>query len=242
MITGQEVTAHLVQRVRSRNGLEKAWPWRAKRKIKSSYDHVISVDVVRENGKHIFGFIQDDTKLVFHYHAKAQTAAEAVNGLKLYIGKHGRPEAVRSDNGSEFKGEFIKFLEEAKESEKPIAHLRPKPYNPRANGFIERYFRTLRQSLFRKAECLGQEIDQNTLNDFAILWNHFRVVGKTNKTPAELAGTDLTQEDLNRFRFTKETVSGWTFWHIEGVNGLLHAYLREEKLPNMELIERQKIA
>jgi len=87
-ITNEKVSAHLVIRVRERNGLKKETPSSKKMgKIRSSFDHTVSVDVVREQAQHIFGFIQDKTKISYHYHATAQTAAQAVIGLEEYIKK-----------------------------------------------------------------------------------------------------------------------------------------------------------
>lgn len=237
-ITGGNVSAHLVQRVRERNGLLKAVPWKKKfGKIKSNYSHVVSVDVVREQGEHIFGFIQDRTKVVYHHHAKAQTAQEAVFGLQQYIERYGKPDAVRCDNGSEFKGVFKDFLNDEK-----IHPLRPLPYNPKANGFIERYFRTLRNDLFRKLTSRNIPVSQEVLNDFAFLWNHCRNVGSTGKTPGELASIVVPTKELERFQIEKKTIGNWTFWHIEGIHGFMHAYLRVELLRLEELNQGQKIA
>ena len=237
-ITGMKLSANLVKGVRLRNGLQK--PVEIKRRyqrITSIYNNVISVDVVRERGEHIFGFIQDRTKLVFHYHAKEQTAKEALNGLKRYIKLYGKPQAVRFDNGSEFRDVFSKYLKEQK-----IGRLNPLPYNPRANGFIERYFRTLRQHLFKELRVAGQKIDQTTLDDFATLWNHFRTKGGSGKTPGELAGVLCTTEQLNHFKLEPEQVAGWNFWHVQGIHGLLHAYLRVDQLPERGENRRLKIA
>jgi len=41
---------------------------------------------------------------------------------------------------------------------------------------------------------------------------------------------------------SQETIGKWTFWHITGVQDILHAYLRTEMLPNLGEIPGQKIA
>ncbi len=216
LVTGEKVSAHLVKGVRARNGLKKSNP-EAKEygKIRSNYTRVVSIDVVRVEGQHIFGLIQDKTKLVYHYLAPCQTAEEAVQALKSYIEKYGKPEAVRCDNGSEFKGVFKEFL-----NKNNIKPLRPLPYNPKANGFIERYFRTLRQHLFRKLELNHLKVDQMILDDFALIWNHCRQVGRTGKTPGELANIFLTQEMLSRFKIEECQIHQWKFWHIQGIHDL----------------------
>jgi len=237
-ITGKKVSANLIKQVRKRNGLVKKHLIHSKMgKIKSSYAHTISVDVVREQGEHIFGFIQDKTKVSYHYHAVEQTSDQAVIGLKNYIQKFGKPDAVRCDNGSEFRGEFKTFL--LKEG---IKMMNPLPYNPAANGFIERYFRTLRKDLFRKLKKQGIVLNQKVLDDYSYIWTYCRTVGKTRRTPAELAGLTIPDEFYDRFNIEKVTVQSWAFWHIKGIHGLLHAYVRENVLHFEDINRRQKIA
>ncbi|MCP4754729.1 MAG: transposase family protein [Proteobacteria bacterium] len=239
MITGEKVSANLVKGIRRRNGLQKETKSKGPFKpIRTSYGHVVSVDVVREDGVRIFGFIQDKTKAVYHHLAEEQTSREALNGLKKYISLYGRPDAVRSDHGKEFHGEFEGFLKL-----EGIKHIMPLPYNPKANGFIERYFRTLRKTLFRRLKSRSKRITQTILDDFAFLWNHCRQAStKDGKTPAELLGLGFPPEMLERFRFEKQTIGRWTFWHIQGVYGLLHAYLRIETLQIEEQNRAKKIA
>lgn len=236
MIIGKPVSANLVKGVRARNNLKKqvVKKTNSSHKIKTSYQHVVSIDVIREDGQKIFGMIQDKTKLAYQYLGCAHTAEEALNALKEYISLYGKPDAVRSDNGSEFKNVFDAFLKN-----NGISHIRSLPYNPGANGFIERYFRTLRKDLFRKLKKRFIKITQKILGDYAFLWNHCRQMkGKMGQTPAQLAGVKLPEKMLKRFQIEKQTVGSWTFWHIKGVHGLLHAYLRENMLSN----EGQKVS
>jgi len=239
MITGEKVSANLVKGVRKRNDLEKKVEKKGSaQKIKTSYQHVVSVDVVRESGLRIYGFIQDKTKVVYHHLAENQTSAEAKEGLKAYISMYGKPDAVRSDHGAEFKGVFAEYLDK-----EAIDHIRPLPYNPKANGFIERYFRTLRKMLFRRLKNRSLKLTQADLDDFAFIWNYCRqAVGTMGNTPAELADLYFPQEMLKRFKLIKQTVGNWTFWHIHGVHGLLHAYLPEKKLRLKEQNGQQKVA
>lgn len=235
MITGKSVSANLVKGVRARNNLKKqVIKDSSSQKIKTSYQHVVSIDVIREDGQKIFGMIQDKTKLVYQYMGSAHTAEEALITLKEYISLYGKPDAVRSDNGSEFRSVFNAYLDNNE-----IKHIRSLPYNPGANGFIERYFRTLRKDLFRKLKKSFNKITQKILDDYAFLWNHCRQMkGRMGKTPAQLAGVKLPEKMLERFQIEKQTVGSWIFWHIKGVYGLLHAYLRE----NMLSIEEQKVS
>ena len=193
MITGENVSANLVKGVRKRNGLQKEAVIKGEfNSIRTQYNHVVSVDVVRVEGVRIFGFIQDKTKVVYHHLANAQTSEEALKGLQEYISRYGRPDAVRSDHGTEFHGDFGAFL-----SSETIKHIMPLPYNPKANGFIERYFRTLRKTLFRRLKRKSIKISQTILDDFAFLWNHCRQINtKNGKTPAEMLGLNFHKRCL----------------------------------------------
>ena len=68
------------------------------------------------------------------------------------------------------------------------------------------------------------------------------MAGKNGKTPAELAGSIFPINMLVRFKLEKQSVGRWTFWHIEGVHGLLHAYLRGGALQFEELNGQKKIS
>jgi hypothetical protein len=239
MISGLPVSANLVKGVRRRNDLKKNQVSKTPfGKIRTSYDHVVSVDVVREEGQKIFGFIQDKTKVVYHHLAEDQTAKEALEGLKKYIKLYGRPDAVRCDNGSEFRKEFRAFLDK-----EGIKAINPLPYNPKANGFIERYFRTLRKDVFRKLKKTRMKVTQDILDDFAFIWNHCRSLKNGEvTTPAQLAGIDFPEVMSERFEIEKQEVAGWSFWHISGVHGLMHAFLPEKMLSKREQKPRLKIA
>ena len=106
----------------------------------------------------------------------------------------------------------------------------PEGLNPSGNGFIERYFRTLRKDLFRKLKENKLDVSQKNLDDFASIKNHCYTVGKTGKTPAELANVTSQIIAPESFEFEKVTIHNWSFWHIKGIHGMLHAYLREDKL------------
>ena len=46
---------------------------------------MVSIDAVREAGSKLFGFIQDKSKVVYHYLADDQTAAETKADLMKYL-------------------------------------------------------------------------------------------------------------------------------------------------------------
>ena len=65
--------------------------------------------------------------------------------------RYGLPAMVRTDQGQEFSGEFSAYLKAH-----GILHRRISTRNPRANGQIERYNRTI-EAMLRKfsVECPG---------------------------------------------------------------------------------------
>jgi transposase InsO family protein len=62
---------------------------------------------------------------------------------KFFVSRHGIPEVLLSDNGREFTArDFELYLEEL-----GVQHRLTTPYHPQANGKVERFHRTLKQTL-----------------------------------------------------------------------------------------------
>ncbi len=83
------------------------------------------------------------------------TSGEIIHFLKrAVISTYGIPEDLVTDNGSQFvRAEFESFL-----NEYGLHHSRTVPYNPPANGLVERFNRELKQGLqvsrFHRSKCL----------------------------------------------------------------------------------------
>ena len=72
-----------------------------------------------------------------------QTAENVVKTSKQAVHTHGRPDVVLSDNGRQFTSNaFGDFCES-----NGIKHRRTRPYNPKCNGKIERWFKSLKKEL-----------------------------------------------------------------------------------------------
>ena len=71
------------------------------------------------------------------------TTRTVIRWLKHLFARFGIPEEIVTDNGSQFtSSEFREFLER-----NGVRHMRSVPYNPQANGFVERFNRSLKESL-----------------------------------------------------------------------------------------------
>jgi len=89
-----------------------------------------------------------------------QTAENVVAVFKEAVSMHGKPKAILSDNGKQFTGKlFQQFCET-----NGINHRRTRPYNPKCNGKIERWFKTLKKELrlywFESVEQFEQTVNR----------------------------------------------------------------------------------
>src|SRR5215216_3369751 len=88
--------------------------------------------------------------------AKAMKEATAENVVKfIYEGiicRHGCPKIILSDRGTHFKNKLVEGLCEKFE----IKHKLSSPYHPQTNGLVERFNRTLCESLAKVSEKENQ--------------------------------------------------------------------------------------
>ncbi len=71
------------------------------------------------------------------------TASKTVDVLREWFARHGLPEQLVTDNGSQFIAEeFEVFTKQNR-----IKHVRSAPYHPASNGLVERFVQSLKQSL-----------------------------------------------------------------------------------------------
>lgn len=69
--------------------------------------------------------------------------------------KYGTPQEVVTDNGSEFKGEFVLLLQRC-----DITHLHTSPHHPQSNGLVERMNGTIKESMKRDVNSQRNNWDQ----------------------------------------------------------------------------------
>lgn len=127
----------------------------------------------------IIAFIDDYSRFVVHaeYFSNA-TTENSLLAFEAAIRKHGIPEAILTDNGTQFtparteSGPFTKWCED-----RGIKHILGRVHHPQTNGKIERWFGTYKQ-----------EYDErfNNLNEFLIFYNEVRIhQGIKYKRPIE---------------------------------------------------------
>ena len=80
----------------------------------------------------------------FHWLAPLETkhSSSVAKELAKIYDVHGHPERLQSDNGGEFKKHVNEYCRTNK-----IQQIRCRPYNPKAQGVVERSHRVLRQKL-----------------------------------------------------------------------------------------------
>ncbi len=94
---------------------------------------------------------------------KMPTSAMIITWLKTVFGRFGNPEDLVSDNGSQFtSNEFESFLRN-----RDIKHSKAVPYNPPANGLIERFNREVKALL--QAGRYSSQSYEDRLNNILIL-------------------------------------------------------------------------
>ena len=93
-----------------------------------SYNHILSVMDVFSRYVWLFPMSNKKSNTVIHH-------------LEILYQQHGNPKIIQTDNGGEFTSkQFKKFVHD-----ESIKHITSSPYNPGAQGKIERMHRTLRK-------------------------------------------------------------------------------------------------
>jgi len=81
--------------------------------------------------------IDDRSRFTLNWRlARSATTSLAVATLEAAIQQYGKPVAVKTDRGTQFKDQFAAYLQQ-----QGIYHLKSIPYYPRCNAKIERVFR-----------------------------------------------------------------------------------------------------
>lgn len=115
-------------------------------------------------GFQLFAIIDDYSRYIIHaeYFTNASTE-NTVLAFARAIKQHGRPDAVLTDNGTQFNIHGL-FEEFCKGNE--IKHILGRIHHPQTNGKIERWFGTYKQE-FKEGE--------DTLNSFVKYYNERRL-------------------------------------------------------------------
>lgn len=128
--------------------------------------------------KHLIAFIDDHSRYIVHAELfNNPTTENTLLAFQAAIEKHGKPEAILTDNGTQFtpartkKGPFTQWCEE-----QGIRHILGRVHHPQTNGKIERWFGTYKQ----------EKKPEEPLDSFVKYYNHKRLhQGISYKVPSE---------------------------------------------------------
>lgn len=143
-------------------------------------DIVGPLPVTENENKYIITMQDDLTKYSFAKSIKNHEAKTVANQLLEFITIFGIPEAILSDQGSDFCSETIKELNRLLK----IKHVFSSPYHPQTNGALERSHLTLKEYL---KHYINQ--NQNNWDDYvslAMFTYNNHIHSSTGFTPFEL--------------------------------------------------------
>lgn len=131
--------------------------------------------------KHYFMTVMDVvTRFAWVSLAKSPSSRQTVLALKQFTREYPYPaRVVQTDNGSEFLGEFDRYLEKV-----GIKHEFVYPRSPKINGYIERFNRTFKEEFLYKHELdISEEKFSQKLNQYLIWYNTKRPHQSLNMRP-----------------------------------------------------------
>jgi transposase InsO family protein len=120
------------------------------------------------------------TRFVWLRALKDKTAASVAYALWEICANFGFPKVMQSDNGTEFVNKVVRELKIASS----IDHRLTTPYNPKANGVVERSFRTIMESI--RIFCEGASHDWLSCVPQTQLWLNLRSSKLHGFTPFSL--------------------------------------------------------
>lgn len=141
----------------------------------------------------LVAILDDATRYIphaeFHF---TQDGGVVESCFKKAVTKFGRPVNLFFDNGAQFFSEqFTGAL-----SRVGVRHLRARPGEPEGKGKLERWFRTLQESLVPEIQALGETPSLPELNRYLMAWieehYHKTVHSELGATPKERWENDPT--------------------------------------------------
>ena len=157
---------------------------RVKRSPKETLPGYIEMDTLHLwvlGRKHYFVTVLDVvTRFAWVKLAKGPSSRQTTFALKQFTEEYRYPiRVVQTDNGSEFLGEFDRYLEKL-----AIKHEFIYPRSPKINGFIERFNRTFKEEFLYKHELDISEAKFNEkLTQYLIWYNTKRPHQSLNMRP-----------------------------------------------------------
>ena len=143
---------------------------------------------LRKNKRFYLITVLDDYSrfVMAHKICSRQTADNVIDTLEQAVEKHGAPQEVLSDRGSQFhswKGmsRFSKTLDKME-----IKHILASPQSPQTIGKIESWHRNIQRELFRQQEFNSVSDVRDAVADYVEYYNYKRVhMGIDYVTPAD---------------------------------------------------------
>ena len=159
--TGRHIPHNRIYKVLKQYGLSIPDPKKQKQRSYKRYERKHSMSLwhgdwmlFRLNGREhwLIAFIDDSSRLVTCYGVyERATASNTVDVLKKGIAEYGIPDAIVTDNGTQFvslnskhpmEHEFSAFLRQNN-----IKHIRAHPGHPQTNGKVERLFKEVERRI-----------------------------------------------------------------------------------------------
>lgn len=141
----------------------------------------IHIDFAGPLGGHYYLVIVDSySKYPEIIQMTTTTATATVRQLRHVFSRHGIPETIVSDNGTQFSSAIFKMFC----IENNISYVFSPPYHPQSNGQAERFVDTLKRAITKlKGEGTSEEILDVFLTTYRTTPN---VQNSDSKTPAEI--------------------------------------------------------
>ncbi|XP_008179138.1 uncharacterized protein K02A2.6-like [Acyrthosiphon pisum] len=109
---------------------------------------VVGTDLFYFQGKNYVLIVDYFSKFVEFVMIPKLTSSNTINAIKSNFSRHGVPETIRSDGGTQYTSEeFQKFIKEWH-----IKHIISSPTNAQSNGMVERHIQTIKKMLIKADE------------------------------------------------------------------------------------------
>ena len=110
--------------------------------------------ISKQGEKYILVVVDVFTRFVFLFALAEKSSLCVARSLLSLFGIIGFPRVLQSDNGKEFSNEILKSVANLG----GFDHRFITPYHPQADGLVERFVRTVSESIYKKLSSLGQDI------------------------------------------------------------------------------------
>jgi hypothetical protein len=150
------------------------------------------------------------TRRLFIKPIKQKTAANVRDAFHAIVTENNlKTSCVKSDNGTEFQGEFLAYL-----NERSIKHFNSAPAQPWTNP-VERYHRTMKQALYKHELATGKKNWVEPLQKIVENMNQtFNRSLKTTPDEAKDLPDDIRLDRLKRYGVKKRRTNGKTAYNI----------------------------